>query len=222
MPRQMLRYLLLASGLSLLAIFAAFSGGSQSVRADVGGVYSSAPVFMPGQVITITVLAEDDDGGLTIISNLSGSTLSIINCTGVGSDQAAGKCDGTGKAAVTGNGTAYVTIDTTVLDADTTSEPLTVTLSMTATCTTLTVVTVNANQPGNVGPDDVTINCQPATPTPTPTSTPLPTATPRPLSPTPIPFFPTLPPPPPQSQVLTSTTPVILPPNTGDGGLLGQ
>jgi len=190
--------------------------GGPPAAADVGGVYASVPTFQPGQPITITVTAEDDDGSLTIRSNLAGSALTVTNCTGIGSNQVAGKCDGSGLAAVSGQGSNSVAIDTAVLDTDVTSELLTVTLTLTASCLVATAVTVSADQPGNVGPDDVTINCEPPTPTPTPTRTP--TATPTPMQ-TPVatvPPPPTSTPPaaPPRSEVLT-----ITPPSTGDGGI---
>jgi hypothetical protein len=192
-------------------------------EADVGGVAANAPTFAPGQPLTITVSAEDDDGLLVITSSLPGSTLSVTNCSGIGTNQVAGQCDGSGMAAIaSGQGTKTVSIDTDDLDSDASVELLTVTLTLVASCDTPTSVTVAAHQPGNVGPDDVTVNCVPPTPTPTPTQTPTPTPT---ITPTPFPTFTPVPPPPPPpaapvptltSQVLSST---ISPPNTGDGGL---
>jgi hypothetical protein len=181
--------------------------------ADVAGVFSNVPTFLPAQPVTITVTAEEDDGVLVIKSNLAGSKLTVTNCNGFGADQVAGKCDGSGFAAVSGQGSLTVSIDTAALDTDATSEPLTVTLTLIASCTTSTVVTVSADQPGNVGPDDVTINCTP--PTPTPTVTPSPTATSTPLpSSTPLPPTATAVP-----QVTSSVLGVIAPPNTGNAGL---
>ncbi len=205
---------ILAFGLfvAILALAPA-PGRTRVVLADVAGVTSSLPTFGPGQPLTITVTAEDDDGILVIESNLQGSTLSVTACSGVGANQVAGKCDGTGIGAVSGQTTRSINVDTGALDNDTVSEPLTVTLTLIASCQNAVAVTVSANQPGNVGPDDVTVNCTPPTPTPspTPTATPTPPATATPLpSSTPVP-----PPPPP----LTSSVLSIQPPNTGDGGL---
>lgn len=207
-----------------LLFFAALSAFlpdlKNDARADVGGVHSSAPTFGPGQPLTITVSAEDDDGTLTITSNLNGSTLTVSNCSGIGADQVAGKCDGTGKSAVSGQGTTTVKINTDGLDTDGAMELVEVTLTLVADCSKETAVTITANQPGNVGPDDVTVNCEPPTPTPTPTPTrtptPIPTSTPPP-TPTPVPPTPIPPTPPPQP--LTSTVLTIRPPSTGDGGL---
>jgi hypothetical protein len=202
----------LAAALLIAGLAAGFVG--TRVLADVGGVFSNVPQFGPGQPVTITVTAEDDDGALVIRSSLASSTLTVVNCTGVGPDQVAGRCDGSGKTAVTGQGTTTVTIDTTALDSDQSSEPLTVTLTLVASCTTAVAVTVSADQPGNVGPDDVTINCAPPTPTPSPTPTntptPAPSATPAPTA-TPVP---------PTAVPLTSSVlGVVTPPSTGDGGL---
>jgi hypothetical protein len=214
--------------IALAALFAVIIGGNaQRVAADVGGVASDQPTFSRGDEITITVSAEDDDGDLTIISNLSGSRMAVEGCSGIGSNQTRGECDNSGLDAVSGNRSAYVTIDTNGLDRDDNSELLTVKLTLTASCSEATVVTISANQPGNVGPDDVTINCIPPTPTPTrtpsptPTNTPLPTSTPFPTftpQPTATPFFFS---PPPVSQVLTTSSigTTITPPSTGDGGL---
>jgi hypothetical protein len=124
----------------------------------------------------------------------------------------AGQCDGSGKAAVTGQGTDRVRIKTNQLDSDDVAELLTVTLTLIAECTEETKVTISGDQPGNVGPDDVTINCEPPTPSPTPP----PTSTPVPASPTPQP---------PAAPVSTATpvaqviSQVIQPPNTGSAGL---
>jgi hypothetical protein len=205
--------------LSLTCGAAAFGLDGGRVLADVGGVFANVPTFQPGQPVTITVTAEDDDGALVIKSNLSGSTLTVTNCTGIGANQVAGKCDGTGLTAVTGQGTTSISIDSAALDNDATSEPLTVTLTLVASCTVSTSVTVSADQPGNVGPDDVTINCAPSTPTPspTPTLTPSPTATLTPLpSATPIPATAV---PPAPTRVLTSETLGVRPPSTGNAGL---
>lgn len=181
--------------------------------ADVGGVFSNVPTFQPGQPVTITVTAEDDDGALVIKSNLAGSTLTVSNCGGIGANQVAGKCDGSGMAAVSGQGSLTVTIDTAALDTDANSEPLTVLLTLVASCSAPTSVTVSADQPGNVGPDDVTINCTPPTPTPTPTRTPTPvptnTAAPPPPASTPVPTV----------ALTSSVLGVVQPPNTGNGGL---
>jgi hypothetical protein len=191
------------------------SGSLKSVRADVGGVYSSQPTFGKGQPLTITVSAEDDDGNLRIESSLGNSELTVSNCQGVGPDQDAGECDGSGLDAVEDNGTDEIVIDTDAIDDDDESELLEVTLTLIANCNKAVVVTISADQPGNHGPDDVTVNCIPPTPTPSPTPTA--TATPLPT----FPPFPTFPPAP------TSTPPVLIstvlgsitPPSTGDGGL---
>ena len=207
----------------ILSIIAAVSLSivEPGARADVAGVVSNVPTFQPGQPVTITVTAEDDDGALTIKSNLSGSTLTVVNCSGIGANQVAGKCDGSGMTAVTGQHSNSVAIDSAALDTDATSEPLTVTLTLVASCTVPVSVTVSADQPGNVGPDDVTINCVPATPTPTATATatatgtatatltPAPSSTPPPTA-TPLPPTPTL---------TSSTLGVVSPPRTGNAGL---
>ena len=136
MPRrhQPVVITLLAVAVSLAAI--AGVGPHHHASADVGGVWSDVPTFGPGQPMTITVSAEDDDG------------------------------------------TPYITIDTEVLDSDENLELLTVTLTLPANCAEPTSVTVSANQPGNVGPDNVTVSCVPPTPTPTATATFTPTLTP--------------------------------------------
>jgi hypothetical protein len=187
-----------------------------TANADVGGVTSDLPWFTQGDELEITVSAEDDDGDLTIISNLSGSELTVIECDGIGNDQVDGECDTSGDDSVDGQGTEYITIDTDNLDDDDESELLTVTLRLEADCEEATIVTISANQPGNVGPDDVTINCIPPTPrptrTPTRTPTPVPTITP----------MPTMTPPPtvtPVQQVLQQVSQIITPPSTGDAGL---
>ena len=196
-----------------IASFAVAFIGTRAL-ADVAGVFSNVPTFLPGQPVTITVSAEDDDGALTIKSNLAGSTLTVTNCTGIGSNQVAGKCDGSGMTAVGGQGSNSVSIDSVALDTDGVSEPLTVTLTLVASCVAPTVVTVSADQPGNVGPDDVTINCVPPTPPPTPTATP----TRTPVPPTAAP--PTATPVPPTAVPFTSSVlGVVTPPSTGDGGL---
>ena len=206
-------HLLLTAALLLTVVtFAAYLfAGARPARGDVGGVYSNVPWFVPEQIVTITVSAEDDDGTLEIESDLDGSTLTVVNCTGIGNDQNAGECDGSGKKAVTGQGTERIRIKTDQLDDDDDAELLTVTLTLIADCNTKTKVTISGDQPGNVGPDDVTINCEPPTPTPLPTatSTPVPpsTATPQP----------------PAAPVATITSQVqgtvIVPPSTGDAGL---
>lgn len=166
----------------LIAFLAAISHETvRSVVADISGVTANAPSFGPGQPLTITVNAEDDSGDLTIVSDLPNSTLTVTNCTGV-VNQTAGRCDGTGMGAVSGQGTTYVAIDTGSIDADGLVEPLIVTLTLTASCSSTVDVTVSANQPGNAGPDQVTIHCAPPTPTPTLTPTPTQTFTPTPTS----------------------------------------
>jgi hypothetical protein len=215
--------------LVLAALFAVLvSGNAERVAADVGGVASNQPTFSRGDEITITVSAEDDDGDLTIISNLSGSKMVVEECSGIGSNQVEGECDRDGVESVSGQRSAYITIDTDDLDRDDRSELLTVKLTLTASCSEPTVVTVSANQPGNVGPDDVTINCVPPTPTPTRTPSPTPTNTPSPTN-TPVPTWtpqPTATPffynPPLVSNVLTTSSigTTITPPSTGDGGLV--
>jgi hypothetical protein len=221
----------LLPSLSSLALIAGliFSGlvGLPAAQGDVGGVYSNVPVFLPDQVVTITVTAEDDDGTLLIESSLATSELNVVNCTGLGADQEAGECDGSGTASVSDQGSDLIRIDTNTLDEDDESELLTVTLTLIATCNKLTAVTISGDQPGNFGPDDVTINCQPATPTPTQTPTPNPSATPTPTE-TPPPPTPTFTPQPPAAPVSTPfsqvqtqsvTQPVISPPSTGSAGL---
>ncbi len=146
------------------------------------------------------------------------------SCTGIGTKRS-GECDASGMDAVGGQGTEYITVDTQVLDSDDTVEPLTVTLKLVASCTQETVVTVSANQPNNVGPDDVTINCTPSTPTATPTQTPTRTPSPTPtdtLTPTvtttPMPTD--TPEPPATPTLVVETLSEIHPPNTGTGGLV--
>ena len=229
----MFRRFLLPS-LAVLALAAGFLvfglGSPQTARGDVGGVYSNVPVFTPGQVVTITVTAEDDDGTLVIESNLGGSQLTAINCTGIGVDQKAGECDGSGMKSVYGQGTEQVRIDSNTLDTDNNLEPLTVTLTLIANCDHPTAVTISGDQPGNFGPDDVTINCAPATPSPTPTFTPSPTPSPTPTftpsptppgtaSPLPTSTFTPQPPAAPTSTPFSEIETIIKPPNTGSGGL---
>jgi hypothetical protein len=204
-------HLLLTAALffTIVAFAAYLIAGARPARGDVGGVYSNVPWFLPNQIVTITVSAEDDDGTLTIESDLDGSKLTVTNCTGIGSMKS-GECDGSGKDAVSGQGTDRVRVRTNDLDTDDTAELLTVTLTLIANCDEEVKVTVSGDQPGNVGPDDVTINCEPPTPTPTspPTSTPLPpTATPQP---------PAAPVSTPVAEVISQ---VIQPPNTGSAGL---
>ena len=223
------------------------SGTPPTVNADVGGVAANAPTFSQGQPLTLTVSAEDDDGTLTIISHLPGSQMTATNCTGIGT-KVSGRCDANGMSAVTGQESTYITINTNTLDTDTESELLYVTLTLEASCDEVTVVTISGNQPGNVGPDDVTVNCVPPTPTATPSPTPTqtPTLTPTPAAtmtatpgpapthtPTPIPTNavltsppptlapPSVPTPPSQAQFISSVLTIpIIPPNTGDAGLL--
>ena len=201
--------LTLALILTLVAFAAYLFAGARPALGDVGGVSSNVPWFLPNQIVTITVSAEDDDGTLTIESDLDGSKLTVTNCTGIGTIKS-GECDSSGKNAVSGQGTDRVRIKTNQLDTDDTAELLTVTLTLVASCDEETVVTISGDQPGNVGPDDVTINCEPPTPTPTPppTSTPLP--------PTPTPQPPAAPVATPVAEVISQ---VIQPPNTGSGGI---
>jgi hypothetical protein len=216
MPRH---FLSLLAGV-LVCILAASSlvlDAPAGVRADVGGVSSNAPTFGKGQTLTITVSAEDDDGDLTIISNLPGSSLRVEGCDDIGV-QVAGECDGDGLDAVDGNATEYVTIDTDGLDTDEKVELMSVTLTLRASCSEPTIVTIAANQPGNVGPDDVTVNCIPPTPTPTPTPTRTPTPTPTPTY-TPVPTSTPNPSVTPIVEVSSGTPPVITPPSTGDAGI---
>jgi hypothetical protein len=227
-------HLLLTAALLLTIVtFAAYLfAGARPARGDVGGVYSNVPWFVPEQIVTITVSAEDDDGTLEIESDLDGSKLTVVNCTGIGTDQNAGECDGSGKKAVTGQGTDRIRIKTDQLDDDGDAELLTVSLTLIADCNKKTKVTISGDQPGNVGPDDVTINCEPPTPTPMPTSTPVPTATPvtcpaaNGMAPTPMATssgFTCPLPQPPAAPLATITSEVqgsvIVPPSTGSGGL---
>ena len=88
-------HLLLTAALLLTIVtFAAYLfAGARPARGDVGGVYSNVPWFVPEQIVTITVSAEDDDGTLEIESDLDGSKLTVVNCGGIGTDQNAGECD---------------------------------------------------------------------------------------------------------------------------------
>ena len=234
-------------GALAIAAVAQIGGSPSIVTADVGGVAANAPTFSQGQPLTLTVSAEDDDGTLTIISHLPGSHLTVTNCTGIGS-KIAGRCDANGTSAVNGQESTYITINTNSLDQDEESELLYVTLTLEANCDDITVVTISANQPGNVGPDDVTVNCVPPTPSPTPSPTPTqtstPTQTPAPThtatpgpapthTPTPIPsnailtsppptFAPPPPPVPPAQFISSVLTIPIIPPNTGDAGLIAS
>ena len=216
-----------AAILAVSSYLASGFGGLETARGDVGGVYSNVPVFMPNQVVTITVTAEDDDGTLNIESTLETSELNVVTCTGLGTDQEAGECDGSGTASVLDQGDDLVRIDTNTLDEDDESELLTVTLTLIASCDELTAVTISGDQPGNFGPDDVTINCEPATPTPTLSPTPNPSATPTPTwtptpsaTPTSTPQPPAAPTSTPFSEIQTNITqPVITPPTTGSAGL---
>lgn len=213
MPR---RLLLIIPLLALGALVASFmvSSTPRPAQADVGAVGANVARFAPGTPVTITVLAEDDDGPLIIQSNLPGSTLTVINCELPSGGLVAGKCDGSGMANVTGQGTANIIIQTNSLDTDTTVDLLTVQLTLIASCTEYTVVTISADQDGNANDDLITIDCEPPTPTPTPTSTPSPTPTTTPVPPTATPVPPTATP---VSQVLSSGS--IQPPNTGEAGL---
>jgi len=215
---------------ALLAVVAGFFAiglaGPQAARGDIAGVYANVPVFTPNQVVTITVVAEDDDGTLIIESSLGNSHLTVIDCTGLGGNQGAGQCDDDGMASVIEHGGDRVRIDTNTLDSDFDSEILTVSLTLTATCTQVTVVTISADQPGNHGPDDVTINCAPATPTPSPTLSPTPTATatqtPTPTatpSVSPTPTFTPQPPAAPTATPFSEIQTIITPPSTGSAGL---
>ena len=220
---------------ALLALFAGSYAlgisGPQVARGDVGGVYANVPIFTPNQVVTITVTAEDDDGTLTIESSLGTSHLTVTNCTGIGNDQIDGQCDSGGMGSVEEHGGDRVRIDTNSLDDDFGTELLTVTLTLTATCSQLTTVTVSGDQPGNHGPDNVTINCAPATPTPSPTPTASPTKTPTPTptmtntpQPTstplnPTPTFTPQPPAAPTSTPFSEIQTIIKPPSTGSAGL---
>lgn len=215
MPRHVLS---LAALLLLAALVLTFAGSSRQAAAELFGVSevsSSAPSFGPGQALTITVVATDDDGTLTITSSATGSKLTVTNCSGIG-PQVSGRCDGTGMSAVSGQGTKNVTINTATLDSDIEQEAeLTITLTLTASCTASTAVTISADQPENAGPDDVTVNCIPPTPTPTPTLTPspTPTQTPMPTS-TPLPPIPT-----PTLITQVQSSVAIQPPSTGGAGL---
>ena len=195
--------------LAVVAFAAYLFAGARPARGDVGGVASNVPWFLPNQFVTITVSAEDDDGTLEIESDLEGSKLTVTGCSNIGTMKA-GECDSSGKAAVTGQGTDRVRIKTNQLDTDDTAELLTITLTLVASCEEETVVTISGDQPGNVGPDDVTINCEPPTPTPTPP----PTATPLPPTPTSQP--PAAPVATPVAEVISQ---VIQPPNTGSAGI---
>jgi hypothetical protein len=200
-----------------------FSSGQPSSAEDLPGVSqvsASKPSFAPGETITITVVATDDQGTLRISSSLPGSVLNVTGCSVNDQASVSNTCTGN-RTAVSGQGSRDIYVQTGPLDADGTSEPsLKVTLTLKVeTCSAGTAVTVDADQDANAGPDLVTINCIPNTPTPTPTmtNTPAPTNTPIPTStavpPTSTPVPPTFTP---VTQVLSSG---IQPPNTGDAGL---
>jgi hypothetical protein len=219
----MLRRLLFVSLFSALALVATalLTSGTPAIAQlpGVSQVAASKPSFAPGETITITVVATDDNGELRISSDLPGSTLNVTGCSVSGQAAASGVCTGA-RTAVDGQGSRDIYVDTTQVDTNGTSEAnLSVTLSLVvASCANASAVTVDADQPQNAGPDLVTINCIPNTPTPTPTLTPTPTrtATPAPST-TPVP--PTPPPAAtatPVNQVLSSG---IQPPNTGEAGL---
>ena len=229
----MSRVLIAAASLAIVGLIASGYGGLHTARGDVGGVYSNVPVFAPNQVVTITVSAEDDDGTLVIASSLATSQLTVMSCAGLGANQEAGECDGSGTQSVFDQGEDVVRIDTNTLDSDEESELLAVTLTLIASCTEPTAVTISGDQPGNFGPDDVTINCAPAPPSPTatpvathtPSPTPSPTASPTATSTPPVPplatFSPTPQPPaaPPSTPFAQVQSGVIVPPSTGSAGL---
>lgn len=211
--------------IAVVAGLAAFGAlAPETARGDVGGVYSDVPVFTPNQIVAITVTAEDDDGTLIIESNLDDSSLTVQECSGLGSNQGDGECDEDGMGSVIEHGDEEVRINTNSLDSDNDTEILTVELTLTASCDEVTAVTISGDQPGNHGPDDVTINCAPATPTPSPTPSPTPTKTPTQTptatpSPSPTPTFTPQPPAAPTSTPFSEIQTVIKPPNTGNGGL---
>lgn len=200
----------------------------ETARGDVGGVYSNVPVFTPNQIVMITVTAEDDDGTLIIESTLNNSSLTVKECSGLGNNQGDGECDDEGMGSVIEHGDEEVRINTNSLDSDNETEILTVELTLTASCDEVTALTISGDQPGNHGPDDVTINCAPATPTPsptpsptptkTPTQTPTPTATPSVTS-SPTPTFTPQPPGGPSPTPFSEIQTFIRPPSTGSAGL---
>src|SRR6476620_2519827 len=102
MPRSILfLFSLLAVG---IAAFAMFSSGATSSAEDLPGVSqvaASKPSFAPGESITITVIATDDNGNLRISSNLPGSTLNVTGCSVNDQASATNTCTGT-RTAVTG------------------------------------------------------------------------------------------------------------------------
>ena len=216
MPQHLIPLLASATVLALALFLIPSQRSGTPVQADVAGVSASAPFFAPGQPLTITVSAEDDDGTLTIISNDPESELTVLLCTGSGPDQVAGECDGSGIASVDDQGSAFIKIDTDEIDSDDDPELITVLLTLVADCDEPAVLTITANQPGNVGPDDVTVNCAPEeeTQTPTPTQTSTPTATPTATF-TPVFTATSSPQITPTAEVLTT---VIVSPSTGDGG----
>lgn len=228
----MSRLLLPASALIavLAGLFAFGALAPETARGDVGGVYSNVPVFTPNQIVTITVTAEDDDGTLIIESSLNNSHLTVQECSGIGNNQGDGECDDDGMGSVIEHGGEEVRINTNSLDSDSNSELLTVLLTLTASCSEVTAVTISGDQPGNHGPDDVTINCAPATPTPSPTPSPTPTKTPTQTptpsatpsvtpSPSPTPTFTPQPPGAPTATPFSEIQTIIKPPNTGGAGL---
>ena len=151
MSHRLLPLLVSATVLALALFLIVSQSPSTPVQAYVAGVTASAPSFSPGQILVITVSAEDDDGELTIISNDADSELTVILCT-VSGPQNNGECDGSGMASVDDQGSAFITIDTEEIDSDDDSEMMTVLLTLVADCDQPTVITITANQPGNVGP----------------------------------------------------------------------
>jgi hypothetical protein len=219
MPRRLILLALLVAGLASF-VLATQDKAAVAQLVGVSQVAASKPSFAPNEVVTITVVATDDDGTLTISASKPGTKLTVTGCSGVGT-MVNGQCNGGGMAAIDGQGTRDITVNTEEIDADADAEEtFKVTLTMVATCEAATAVTVEADQPENAGPDNVTINCIPPTPTPTPTLTPTPTPTMTPVPPTSTPPAPPPPPPappaPPTNQVLSSG---IRPPSTGDAGL---
>ena len=84
MPQRLIPLLASATVLALALFLIPSQRSGTPVQADVAGVSASAPFFAPGQPLTITVSAEDDDGTLTIISNDPESELTVLLCTGSG------------------------------------------------------------------------------------------------------------------------------------------
>src|SRR5215211_1279577 len=146
MPRRLFFLAsLVATGFAAFAMFA--PGAPAQELPGVSQVAASKPSFAPGESITITVVATDDNGNLRISSNLPGSTLNVTGCTVNDQSSVANTCTGN-RTAVSGQGTRDIYITTGPLDADETSEPsLKVTLTLNVpTCGTGTAVTVDADQ----------------------------------------------------------------------------